>query len=371
MAMDKRKDGVYRFRVRKDGQNYSMTFYGTEIQAQRAHYKFENDVLTGMVGNNENMLFVELAQMYLDKYVKPKLTYSTQLNTIIRLNNHILPELGNKKIGKINRLMIQDFVDSKLQNLSSGTVLQIASTINSIFKYAVKYDMLKRNPYEGIEIRKKANPRKNFLNDSEIKILFDYYANTESNILRKIAFYLAATCGLRVGEILALKDTDFDFINKTVTINKQISRLGKNDNGSIICGESSPKTLKSNRVITVPDFLLDMINEYIKSDKFYALNGNIMYSKRSKKILSANTLYMDTVKVCKKLGITNISFHDLRHLHATLLIACGANIASVSSRLGHSEITTTLNVYTHAINEYDQALAETMNTIVAFKKHLS
>ena len=139
------------------------------------------------------------------------------------------------------------------------------------------------------------------------------------------AFQMLYWCGIRVGELLALTPSDFDFNNKTVTISKSYQRLHGED---II---TSPKTPKSNRTIKMPQFLCDEMQEYI--NMFYEAGENDRIFPISK-----SYLHHEMDRGAKAAGVKRIRIHDLRHSHISLLIDMGFSAVAIADRVGHESI---------------------------------
>ena len=364
MSIENRGENKWRFRIRKDGQNYSMNFFGTEKEAINEHKKFEVDIMRGEIGLNENMLFGELAQKVLDDYVRSSnLKYNTERIYVTNYNNHILPVIGKLKLCKITTYTIQKLINDLSKEYKAKTVENIATVISMTFKKAVEWGFIKESPCKNITIpSKEQNNVSELLSWEQIEMLFSYYDN-EKNLLHKSAFYLGACCGLRNSEIRALEETDIDFINKTISINKQDGNY-RNSDGEIVTGDIDTKTYGSKRIIVAPDFVLDTLNQFIKSQPYKSLDGKIFFNISTGKPITKHCLSKRFKTTLIGLGLPEIRFHDLRHIHATLLINSNNSIASVSKRMGHSKISTTLNTYTHSIDNEDRNISKSMEDIV-------
>lgn len=140
--------------------------------------------------------------------------------------------------------------------------------------------------------------------------------------------------GIRIGECLTLTLNDFNFEAKTVSINKNFAKVKKED--MIL----EPKTPKSKRIITIPPFLCDMIQDYVSKLYDYEPHERLFPIYRS-------TLNHHLDRTCKKSGVKKIRVHDLRYSHASLLIEMNFSPLLISERLGHENIETTLQTYSH------------------------
>ena len=161
------------------------------------------------------------------------------------------------------------------------------------------------------------------------------------------AFEMLYWCGIREGELLALTPADFDFERRTVTINKSYQRL----NGQDII--TSPKTEKSNRIITMPKFLSDEIQDYLKM--LYGIgDGDRMFT------VTKNYLYREMERGAREAGVKRIRVHDLRHSHVSLLIDMGFSATAIADRVGHESIEITYN-YAHLFPSKQTEMADKLD----------
>lgn len=161
------------------------------------------------------------------------------------------------------------------------------------------------------------------------------------------AFEMLYWCGIREGELLALTSSDFDFAGSSVSINKSYQRL----NGQDII--TTPKTRKSNRVIKMPQFLCEEMQEYI----------NMFYSAgKSDRIFPVSKHYLkhERERGCKETGVKRIRIHDIRHSHVSLLIDMGFTALAIADRVGHESIDITYR-YAHLFPTRQTEMAEKLN----------
>lgn len=156
--------------------------------------------------------------------------------------------------------------------------------------------------------------------------------------------------GIRSGELLALTLNDFDFVNKTISISKNYARVGDQD--MIL----DPKTPKSKRIITIPDFLCNIIQDYVQ--KFYDYE-----SKDRLFQISRHYLQKEMIRGCKASGVKRIRTHDLRHSHASLLIEMGFSPLLIAERLGHEKVETTLQTYSHLYPNKHSEVAQKLDDL--------
>lgn len=157
------------------------------------------------------------------------------------------------------------------------------------------------------------------------------------------AFQMLYWCGLRLGELLALTPADFDFKNRTVKVSKSYQRIQMED---VV---TSPKTEKSNRIITMPDFLCAEMNEYIQS--IYEIQDDQRIFPISK-----SYLHHEMDRGTKATGVKRIKIHGLRHSHISLLIDMGFSAVAIADRVGHESIDITYR-YAHLFPSKQQEIA--------------
>lgn len=223
----------------------------------------------------------------------------------------------------------------------------IHNQLSAIFNHAVKFYGLAFNPAAKVGNMGKARSK---------EMLFwtqDEYARfSEAMMDKPVSFYafeMLYWCGIREGELLALTPADFDFNRGTVRINKSYQRL----NGRDVITE--PKTPKSNRVITMPDFLTEEMQEYI--DRLYKIEPNDRLFEVSK-----NYLLHEMDRGSKAAGVKRIRIHDLRHSHISLLIQMGYSAVAIADRVGHESIDITYR-YAHLFPSTQSEMAQTLSDI--------
>ena len=161
------------------------------------------------------------------------------------------------------------------------------------------------------------------------------------------AFEMLYWCGIREGELLALTPADFDFKKGTVSINKSYQRL----NGQDVV--TTPKTEKSNRVITMPQFLIEEIKDYLK--QLYDIGENDRMF-----LMTKSGLHREMDRGAKKAGVKRIRIHDIRHSHVSHLIDMGFSATAIADRVGHESIDITYN-YAHLFPSKQTEMADKLN----------
>ena len=340
----------------KKGYTYKVTFKYKENDITRTYSKSGFSVKKE-AQEHESMVKTQINQDgYLKKICKDSLnkvfndwlkvdggSYAPNtINLYKRIyNKYIYSTIGKEKIISSKYKDIQAFINES--DVSYDNCVAIKKVLNNVFKYAIKNEYIETNPIAYIEITKIKEKKEinNYLSLEEYNMIIEklnrgsFYARALS-----IAISIGYHTGLRISEIFALNKSDIDFINDTITVNKQLlEREGKNKDLKI---KTKLKTSSSNSVLplvpTLKEILIEWfdINPYEKvvcNEEGYYLNP-VSAQARVKKIAS-------------DLGIQGFHFHMLRHTLITNLYKSGVDVKTTQELARHSNINTTLNVYTH------------------------
>ena len=256
----------------------------------------------------------------------------------------ILPYFGNKRVNDITAADIRQWQNELIKMGYSPTYLKtINNQLNAIFNYAVRYYDLKSNPCaKAGSMGKSKAEEMDFWTGEEFRKFIDSVMNKR---LSYMAFMTLYWTGMRLGELLALNPKDVDLEKRTISITKSYQRLGKKD---VI---TPPKTPKSKRVITIPEFLAADIKDYM--DSLYDL-------QEDDRLFPITKYYLEheMQRGIKESGVKRIRVHDLRHSHASMLIELGFSPLEIANRLGHEKVETTLNTYAHLYPNKQTKLAE-------------
>ena len=260
----------------------------------------------------------------------------------------ILPYFGDKRVNDITAADIRQWQNELIKMGYSPTYLKtINNQLSAIFNYAVRYYDLKSNPCAKTGSMGKSKAEEmDFWTGEEFRKFIDSVMNKR---LSYMAFMTLYWTGMRLGEFLALNPKDVDLEKKTIFITKSYQRLGKKD---VI---TPPKTPKSKRVITIPEFLAADIKDYM--DSLYDLQENDRLFPITKYYLEH-----EMQRGIKESGVKRIRVHDLRHSHASMLIELGFSTLEIANRLGHEKVETTLNTYAHLYPNKQTKLAERLDS---------
>lgn len=324
----KKKEG---FKKRKDAQLFMETFL----------LKTEGNV---------DMSFETLVELYLeDSKARVKPTTFEYKKYVITLK--ILPFFEKMRLLDIEPIHIRRWQNELItndKNFSPTYLKTINNQLNAVLNYAVKYYKLPSNPARLCgAIGKKHADKMEFWTRDEF---FRFREKVKDKEMSEVIFDLFFYTGIREGELLALTLEDFDFKNKKVSINKSYSRIKGKD---LI---QSPKTPKSKRMITIPKFLSEKVEEfaerrydYRKDERFFPITKYYLHHEMN--------------RGSKLSGVKRIRIHDLRHSHVALLIEMNVPILLISERLGHDNPETTLRIYGHLYPNKHEEIADKLNIL--------
>jgi integrase len=295
-----------------------------------------------------DMTFSAFVELY-SRDMKSRLKVNTWLTKENIIQNKLLPYFGNKCMSEIsakdviqwqNEMINQRGKDGK--PFSATYLKTLHNQVSAIFNHAVKFYDLKSNPAaKAGSVGKKEATEMLFWTKDEYQMFADAMMDKP---LSFYAFEMLYWCGVRLGELLALTPADFDFGKSTVSISKSYQRLNRED---VI---TEPKTPKSNRIIKMPDFLCQEIQEYIKSLYGCESGGRIFP-------VSKSYLHHEMDRGSKASGVKRIRVHDIRHSHVSHLIELGFSAVAIADRVGHESIDITYR-YAHMFPSKQEEMAD-------------
>ncbi|MFD2614463.1 tyrosine-type recombinase/integrase [Paenibacillus gansuensis] len=344
--------------------------------------KFKIEVEAGEYVSPEKMSFSSFVIEWKNKYAIKTLSPSTLTAYMAYLNKRILPVLGHKRIDEIKPIhivnLISSITDSPREGLghegtiSSGTVAFILRILKNVFSRAAEWKLIKESPAAGIKKPKVNYKEFEIYNEDEIERLFAALENEPPQWRVMIA--LALTTGLRRGELLGLEWHHIDLENGLLEVRQTLS-------GNALDGQpilSEPKTKQSRRILSLPESMIEelkffkQVNEKAKNvlgDRWKGENRYFVFSKHDGEPYHHKAPYLWFRRFLLRHKLRHIRFHDLRHTSASLLISQGVHAKLISSRLGHSSISTTMNIYGHALRSADREVASKLNNLLPGRKN--
>lgn len=399
--------------VMKRGSKWQYRFDGATIDGKRKQisksgFATKKEAMEAgtraMAEYNDTGILVKQSDMsvsdYMDLYVKEYCEHNVIASTLVsykkRIRLYIKPYLGQYRLNALTPVIIQDYLNELFkEGLSHNTLTCLKGLIRGSLDYAViTLKIIRFNPASSVKLPKKdAEPiikpkkrktkeRNAVPKDIVIKILERFPEGTSAHIPLQLAY----RAGLRLGEAFALKWDDVDFHNKTISVTNQV-QMDEN----VKLWRIRPPKYKSYRTISIDDTLLMLLHkEKVKQEK-----AILYYDEYYKHLLVDDAGYLnyengkpiDMVMkrengeyiqpgIMKHVGRVvhgygkdpviseTWDFHSMRHTHATMLLEAGVNPKEVQHRLGHKDIKTTLNIYTHLTKKMQDDAVKIMNDIL-------
>ena len=350
MTVTKNEKGLW------DIQFYYKDYRGKNIKKHKRNFRTKKEATEWankfivQQSHNLDMDFSSFWQLYRED-MKERLRENTVRTKDYIVELKILPHFGNKKMTDITAADIRRWQNSLMKQGYSQTYLKtINNQLNAIFNYAVRYYDLSKNPcMQAGSMGKGKAEEMQFWTQEEFETFIGFVKDKPVSYYAFLTLYWT---GIRLGELLALSRSDFDAEEKTLSITKSYQRI----NGRDVITE--PKTAKGKRTITLPDFLVVELEEYVS--KLYGMMANDRLF-----MITKSYLEKEMARGVELSGVKRIRLHDLRHSHASLLISkLGAQPNLVAERLGHEKIQTTLSIYSHLYPNQARNLAEQLNGLV-------
>lgn len=376
---------------------------------EKTAQKFEDDVKSGLYSKGGNILLKHYLYEWLEDYVKRELSSASYAACKSWIDRIIVKELGNKRLKDLKkadlRKLYHKMEDGTLKDnptkYKPNTIRRVHQIISSSITYAVDNELLPENKIRGMRLPKKDKMAdvKHFEDDEALSFLLsldepysviyrgrkhkdgtpsaEHTEEMKVQLQLKVLFYLAICCGLRRGELLALTWDDIDFEEYTIDITKSIEMDSSRGTSK------GTKTASSNRIVKAPRFCIDLLLELKDEREEYkwqmegrwkgSPDNDLIFIKEDGTQMGKDTPNRAFKHAIQRYNATHeeklpeITLHGLRHTFASMMINEGINEVSVAEVLGHSDPTTTRNIYAHAFRNAKDEAADAVDRRLAAK----
>lgn len=299
--------------------------------------------------------FSSFVERWMKNHVEPNLALTSKESYEYLLNNcGLIDHFGKMKLKNIKKFHIVEYLANE-QAQSNPLIPNKYLLLKSIFARAFEWDVININPTSGVKEPKREKRKVDYYNEAELNHLFDILESCYPK--HRIMIKLAAIGGLRRGEILGIRESSIDYENNTIHIDKQL-RYDKSKKQFYL----APVKNKKPRTIYFPkDFMEELKRYHIEFKARRMEMGNLwkdVYDEDGNMLnlllvredgypTSLNTMRNEWSKIIKRHNLKHISFHQLRHSCASLMVKKGVNFKVIQERLGHANIGITLDLYSH------------------------
>ena len=279
---------------------------------------------------------------------------------------HIIPALGALKLSQLTTLRIQMFI--KELTLSSKTIKNVYSFLNKCLSSAVDHNLMLSNPCQKVCLPRVGKPKIKPMNKAELKAFIEEVSSFTT--VYDYIFYFTVFTGLRMGEVLGLTWDKVDLRSGLITVDQQLIRTQKHAGGIYHLDNTKSD---NSRTFTLPINIQDMLKQYqsFQNECQQAANDkwnnelNLVFTMcDTGKWITNPTLHKHFKRVAKKIDRPDLRFHDLRHTYATNMAEAGIQPKTLSSRLGHSDPSFTMQYYVHNTDECDKRCASITDDLI-------
>jgi integrase len=359
--LTRRGDRSWRFKYDVPGNGKRATRYvtlhGTKAQAQAEAAKIMASLATGLHVDPSTETVVAYVERWLNDWAAANVSNQTYEGYAQMLRKHLCTRFGSVPIQKLRAADLQAvYAAMAADGLADRTRLHLHRVVHVMLKHATQWGIVPRNVADMVDA-----PR---VRAQEIEILTAAQMQSVLEFLRDKRLYaitaLALASGLRRGELLALRWQDVDLDGAHLRVERALEETSRSG-----LAFKSPKTRYGRRMVTLPMSTVAVLREHWKAQQEHRLRFGfgkagtdaLVFPDWDSTPRSPRALTLEWGKMAKAAGLTVRGFHSLRHTHASMLIADGLDVLSLSRRLGHGSAAITLGVYGHLFKPDDRAAA--------------
>ncbi len=365
-GITKRKDGRWQGTItigkNDDGSQRRQYIYGkTRSEVAEKINKLINNINSGTyIDKKKNPTVEEWLTFWLETYKANNIKKTTYDQYFAMMRGHLIPAFGNLRLVELTESQIQAFYNKLFaEGLASRTIHIIHTVLRAALKKAVKIRLLMFNVCDAVELPKQTKKERRVLSEDEQKRLLKVLKEDEQGIM----YIFALFTGLRRGEVLALRWSDIDLEEGIISVTKTLNRVNtyadSGDRTKLIVSE--PKTETSRRIIPIVDSLLPLLKKQKKLNK----NNNefdLVFPSEAGGYIDPGNYNRKFYKLVKKAGLSKANPHSLRHSFATRALEAGVDLKTTQELLGHSSITITSDLYTHALMKHKKKEVDKLKT---------
>lgn len=358
----------------KEGKPIRKEFYGkTQKEVKEKLDIYKRKMSLGAIPEDDKMTLEQWYQTWLfdyrSKVLKPK---SLERYEGIYRNYIKGTEIGKIKLSQLSATHLQRYYNKllEIEEKPASTVINLNTRIKPCLSEAERQGLIQKNYCKMVTLPKDNKHR-------EVKVLTQDEQNKFLNAIKghklEMLFLVALGTGLRIGELLALKWEDIDSTNKNLRVKRTIQRttdISRDGRGNSKIIEQEPKTKYSSRTVPIPENIFLRLKDYKKEQNIQKLKIGDVYQNNDYIFCNEIGLPIDDKKpgrnlksILEKIDIEPINFHALRHTYATRLFEAGVSPKTVQVLMGHSDISMTMDIYTHVMDNVKIDAVEQLNDI--------
>ncbi|EGP4752294.1 site-specific integrase [Enterococcus faecium] len=344
--------------------------FKTQKEAKIELSRLELELQKAGMPISTNTTFKKAAELWLENY-KKTVKESSYSRTKIIFDKHIYPKFGNIKLSKINTAYCQKVVNDWSEKGTSKQYPLFVNYMNKVFKYAINIGLTSDNPTLNLIIPKpqiKTEKKLKLYTKEQLELFLSeisqernpYFKSRDYTLFRLLAF-----SGCRIGEILALTWDNINFKTNEMAIKKTVARSDK------YYISETPKTKKSNRIIYLDEKTIKQLKFWKLEQRNYLFQlgftkANYLFTNDENNF-TINQSVAERYNIYReRAGLPYIGLHGFRHTHASMLYEAGADHKEVQERMGHANIKTTMDTYTHITNSKKEETTQKLTNYINF-----
>jgi integrase len=363
----KRKDGRWEARIGvpdQFGRTVRRSLYGsTRGEVQRAVRDLAMRADQGIAWTPSSVTMETFLRDWLNESAKPRLRPRTYEGYEQHVERHLVPALGSLKLQKLTPEHVQRLVNGlATKGLSPATIRYVRAVLRVALNEAMRYGHVTRNVATLVRLPRATRHECRVLSVDDAKALLEASKSSRLDAL----YTVGLAVGLRIGEALGLRWEDLDLERKTLRVSQALQRVNRETRFV------QPKSDRSRLALPLPDFAVNALRSYRASQNKERLaigpdwvDQGLVFTTPIGTPLDYSNVRKDFRKVLKEAGLPMMRLHDLRHTCASLLLAQGVNPRVVMATLGHSQISLTLDTYSHVLPSVHKEAAQRMNDVLA------
>lgn len=377
--IDRKKGKVYRAfidlpddeRKQKTKSFQEWKYDDPEAAARSWLISWNQKINTGEHIKNEELILREHIDTWHDRTKKHVSTATTKKRDVA-INKHIKPYFDDIRLTDLTVYHIQRFYKEKLHEVSPSTVRIFHKVLQMVLNCAHRDELIRKNPIEHADPPEQNPPEMTVYDERQIKqflkAIRDYeYEHRKQTLGLSMypIFYTGLNTGMRIGEVLGMRWEDVDFDEQTISVRRSL----KTKDGLYL---GDPKTKSSERSILLTEENVDILKQHRRNYLELKMEADTwgdwptVFVTSKGKAIWPSTIRRRLNKVLKKTMLPRITFHSLRHTHATMLLRAGVKAFSVAERLGHSSIQITMDRYTHYLPTIQKQAVDKYQTSMDF-----
>ncbi|MFF2014975.1 tyrosine-type recombinase/integrase [Paenibacillus sp. NPDC058177] len=370
MASYKKLATGWSFRLRfkdpftKEFKEKSQRGFETKKEAQLAVSDFERQLAEGV--DLTDLKLKDYMEFWINEYKVDSVRKNTLSWHKNNIKTHINPYFKELFMKEIKPIMYQKFLSSLFaKGLSRRSVISVHTTFNGAMKQAIILGKIEKNPCSGAKV--KGEEEKTIIKFIESEHIPSFLTSARQYDYIYWSFFKALIeTGMRKGEAAALQWTDINFKDRTIKITKTLDFTAKSSEETF----GDTKTYNSKRIITIPQTMIDDLRfhlNYQNQNKLALLNAynhelNLVFCKNDGNFIPKSSLFNAFSRILKRINISPMPIHSLRHTHAVLQLESGATMKYVQERLGHGSVQITSDVYAHISKKIETDHSERFET---------